>query len=343
MADPSGVLSCCLMSQQGCLCCHKQAELQLGGSVVDLRWPCLLLRAIGLWAPERGCLRRLYSAYTLWSLLQLVASVAGQLAGLRGHWDHLPTVATSVCLVVTSVCTLFKASSFALRRRRVDALVRRVAANLSRFCAHRPRARAAVVRGARARALRMVTTFLGIGGVALVFFYLGPVIQNVKDNRLKAAAAANATLDPLLGRNLAMLLWWPRGQPVGTPAYQLAYVGVCYWLMLLYLSTSTLDTFYVTLIIYLSSQLKVLNIDFLSIAEGADGGGDDDSLEEQGRPLSRPESAHKLPVKLRKAYDETTAQRTHERLLECIIFHQEVIKLRITWIPVSVLRGQFNK
>nr|WBF90986.1 odorant receptor SameORX [Schistocerca americana] len=176
--------------------------------------------------------------------------------------------------------------------------------------------------------MRMITTFLGIGGVALVFFYLGPVIQNVKDNRLKAAAAANETLDPLLGRNLAMLLWWPRGQPVGAPAYQLAYVGVCYWLMLLYLSTSTLDTFYVTLIIYLSSQLKVLNIDFLSIAEGADGGGDDndDSLVEQGRPLSRPETVHKLPVKLPNAYDKTKAQRTHERLLECIIFHQEVIK-----------------
>nr|ALD51393.1 odorant receptor 83 [Locusta migratoria] len=287
--------------------------------VVDLWRPCLFLRAIGLWAPAR--LRWLYSAYTVWSLLQLVVSVAGQLAGLQGHWDHLPTVATSVCLIVTSICTLFKASSFALRRGRVDSLVSRISHNLSTFCAHRPRTRAAVVWAARRRATRMFDTFLGIGGVALVFFYLGPIIQNAKDARVAASAAGNETLPPLLGRNLAMLLWWPSGQPVETPAYQLTYVGVCYWLMLLYLSTSTLDAFYVTVIIYLSSQLKVLNVDFLSITEG-----DDDSPAEETDPLSKRGGKHELEAKLPKGYEEATDQRTQERLLECIIFHQEIIK-----------------
>ncbi|XP_049960911.1 odorant receptor Or2-like [Schistocerca serialis cubense] len=70
---------------------------------------------------------------------------------------------------------------------------------------------------------------------------------------------SNGTFERHLGRNLPMLIWWYGGQPVRTPYYQLSYALICYWFMLIYLSTSTLDAFYVTLIIYLSSQLKMLN------------------------------------------------------------------------------------
>ncbi|XP_046996783.1 odorant receptor Or2-like [Schistocerca americana] len=271
------------------------AEQELPEPLVDLRLPCGVLRAVGLW--PTGGRRLLYSAYTAWSLLMLLCSVLGQLAGLRGHWSNLPTVATSVCLALTTSCTIFKGEARRLTRRPLQALV---------FLRQRRRVDGLVWR-ARRRALLMFCVFFGIGAVALSLFYAGPALQNLQDAEVLASAAGNGTFERHLGRNLPMLIWWYGGQPVRTPYYQLSYALICYWFMLIYLSTSTLDAFYVTLIIYLSSQLKMLNA---ALA---------DTVQLPGR-------GEAATVGDRRSAASVTRHGDYRRLVQCVLFHQEIIK-----------------
>nr|ALD51380.1 odorant receptor 84 [Locusta migratoria] len=280
---------------------------ELPEPLVDLRLPCGVLRAVGLWRTGEGGL--FYSAYTVWCLLMLVCSVLGQLAGLQGHWANLPTVSTSVCLTLTTSCTIFKALVFLRQRRRVDALVSRVERSVSAFWPLPPARRAAMLLEARRSALLMFSIFFGIGAVALSLFYAGPALQNIKDRELIDSAPDNATLDRHLGRNLPMLIWWYGGQPVEAPYYQLAYALICYWFMLIYLSTSTLDAFYVTFIIFLSSQLKMLNA---ALADAVQSAGLSDEL--GNRSGGQPTGA------------AAGRRADYRRLVHCILFHQQIIQ-----------------
>nr|WBF90959.1 odorant receptor SameORX [Schistocerca americana] len=283
--------------------------------VVDIGLSKAALVVIGLWAPTRPS--RLYWVYTRWSLLQLVVTIVGQVAGLQGHWDNLPVVSTSLCFVLTITCTFIKAVIFVTQRPRVDALMAHLEYNLATFCSFMPRVKEATLRGCRLRVLFMFTSFMGIGGITLFSFYTGPIVQNFKDAKLLADGASNVTVRPHMGRNLPMLMWWYNGQPEQTPYYQLTYVLMCYWLMLIYLACDVQDAFYVTLIIYLSAQLTMLNAALTNALHPGYGEGGHTSERRQLPSRGWRGDVESVVPAMRSGRD---------RLVECIRFHQEIIK-----------------
>nr|QAB43932.1 olfactory receptor OR53 [Oedaleus asiaticus] len=166
----------------------------------------------------------------------------------------------------------------------------------------------------------MFTSFMGIGGVTLVSFITGPLVQNGRDRQLIASAPGNATLERHLGHNYPMLMWWFGGLPVSSPGYEAAYLIMCYWLVLMYICTNVPDAYYVGLINYISAQLRLLHVALRQIAHPDP----DDTLAEK---LAH---TYQLAVKggspHKDGAQDASRDSVYARLVECIRFHQEIIK-----------------
>nr|QJX74328.1 odorant receptor 50 [Ceracris kiangsu] len=286
--------------------------------VVDLRWMSRALAPVGMWGPSGGS--RLYDAYSIWTIVQLVLTAAGQMAGLQGHWDDLTTVFTSLCFDLTVTCTIIKGTIFVLQRESLDALSRHIERNAVEFCSHLPEERRALLVRARNLSRLIVCSFQSVGGVTLVSFITGPIVQNGRDRELLASGLSNVTVDRQLGHNYPMLMWWFGGLPVSSPGYEAAYLLMCYWLVLMYICTNVPDAYYVGLLNYISAQLRLLHIALRSIAHPEPG----DLLTEK---LSHTYGLTlKGDVPAKGGAQESSRDGVFARLLECIRFHQEIIK-----------------
>nr|WBF90940.1 odorant receptor SameORX [Schistocerca americana] len=286
--------------------------------VVDLRWMSRALAPVGMWGPSGGS--RLYYAYSLWTIVQLVLTAAGQVAGLQGHWDDLQTVFTTLCFAFTVTCTIIKGTIFVLQRESMDALKRHIERNAAEFCSHLPEERRSLLVRARNLSRLIVCSFQSVGGVTLVSFITGPIVQNGRDRELLASGLNNATLDRRLGHNYPMLMWWFGGLPVSSPGYEAAYIIMCYWLVLMYICTNVPDAYYVGLINYITAQLRLLHIALPKMA----------TLEPDAVLPEKLAHSYGLTIKADVPADAgaqgVIQDRVYARLVECIRFHQEIMK-----------------
>ncbi|XP_049961698.1 odorant receptor Or2-like [Schistocerca serialis cubense] len=224
-----------------------------GAPRTDLRLQLGLLRAAGAWAPHRGpstsASSLLYDAYSAGVILLLLAFVGSQVSAMLHFWGDILSVTTNACVTFTYTMAIFKLLVVLTMRRSAEHLINELNRCMQEYGRELAGEKASVFAGCCRQARRVVVGHVAIGAVAYVCGVALPAVRG----RVCPAASCRAK------DGFPVLVWYPFPFTV-SPAYELIFAGVSLGFFYGYILSTTLDGFFVTLIIYLSGQLRLLNL-----------------------------------------------------------------------------------
>lgn len=264
-----------------------------------------VLRWVGLWRQQRDGfsyhLRTTFSSFCMLSLLYT------QICYLPEVWNQdLKDFAITAYLAIAIFAAQFKVHAFVFMRRDLGDLVTLLDTNLIPHLTGQKTWVLATLGDSALHAKRLLVVFYGLGNVAISTWYTAPII------RLYVLPSDNTT-----SLFLPLEAWHPF-DAYGSPSnYGLAYLYQVVALYFVFITTVSVDIFYITVIIYLSAQLKILNHALVSVCKMFSD--PNNSHEEYHRVLS--ETAGVVPSE-----KENIADVSHQFLIHCIRHHQLIIR-----------------
>nr|AHB17947.1 odorant receptor 5 [Locusta migratoria]ALD51451.1 odorant receptor 86 [Locusta migratoria] len=275
-----------------------------GAPALDLRLQLRLLRLAGAWGPSPSASSTSlpYAGYSAAVVLLLLAFVGSQVSAMLHFWGDILSVTTNACVTFTYTMAMFKLLVVLIMRPSAEYLIQELNRCMQEYGRDLSSEKAAVLARCGRLSRHVAAAHVAIGAVAYVCGVALPAARG----RLCPSAACRAA------DGFPVLVWYPFPFTV-SPAYELVFAAVSLDFFYGYILSTTLDGFFVTLIIYVSGQLRLLNLMAQNVCAGAGGGG-----------------------------SEASEQRVRDRLAQCVRYHTDVDRCvqRLSALLGPILLGQ---
>nr|QJX74286.1 odorant receptor 6 [Ceracris kiangsu] len=275
--------------------------LQEKRSLVEFGWNRRLLRCVGLWPEERGSLWRPSRRPN--ALLQqglLLAMVSCELAALRRFWGgELSHTTVNACIVLLVAVAFCKAASLLSLRRPIIQLMHTL-----RDTSLPQNEREARIYSGAARHARLLTLVLCVDyAIVAVIWDLLPLVNFLRQSHQGRYNNSDAIFSqyPII----ALHPWAVQSGPAYAFTFALQVVGGGIFTM----THLACDTFLLSLVIYICSQIDVLCASLQQLGRRADGAGAAGSGGGQRKAPS----------------DQCSEPELYRELVACIKHHQNII------------------
>lgn len=216
---------------------------------------CLnFLKYGGLWRVERNqFLYYVYSGVVVMTLVQLLVTQIGLIPLPHRDIDHL---ATNVYLVVQFTSVLCKISPFIILRKSVHDLVELLGHQSMHHDDGTDLSVPIILENSKTHATKIFRNFHNVGRVTIVMWFLVPLINNFIPIAENCVTTGNVTVCERI--ILPLEAWYPFDPTQGL-VYYIVYLYQVTAVFFAYVGMVGVDIFYVTVMIFITAQLEILN------------------------------------------------------------------------------------